>query len=79
MSSARVVRIIYFSKTKIELRVSKDCGFIVWLLSKVSELEPITKVANYSQESMPVDTLMRLSKYRTQKNKICILFIHISY
>ena len=62
------------------MRLSKGCGSIVWLLSKESELEPITKVANYSQESMPVDTLMRLSKYRTQKNKICILFmLHISY
>ena len=61
------------------MRVSKGFGSIVWLLSKESELQPITKVANYSQESMPANTLIRLSKYRTQKNKICILFIHISY
>lgn len=55
------------------MRVSKGCGSIVRLLSKESELQPITKVAKYSQESVPVHTLIRLSKYRTQKNKICIL------
>ena len=57
------------------MRVSKGCGSIVRLLSKESELQPITKVAKYSQESVPVHTLIRLSKYRTQKNKICTYHI----